>query len=72
MIQVASPLKHDFIKEVVESIDVPKFTFNNEKGINLQFDVDTDDSALAISTVKKALKATEIGAVLYFSVTEVK
>jgi hypothetical protein len=70
-IQIASPLKHDFIRETVEGIEEPKLAFVEEKGINLLFEGDTD-AATAIAAVKKAIKATEIGAVLYFSVTEVK
>jgi hypothetical protein len=70
-IQIASPLKHDFIRETVEGITEPKLTFVEEKGINLVYEGD-GDAAVAIAAVKKAIKATEIGAVLYFSVTEVK
>jgi hypothetical protein len=71
MIQVASALKRDFIKEIAAGIESPKFTFVSENGINLRFDVDTDDGAAAVAAIKKAIKATEVGAVLYFSVTEV-
>ncbi|MDR1033360.1 MAG: hypothetical protein LBL41_01120 [Bifidobacteriaceae bacterium] len=71
-IQVQSPLKRDFIRETVDAVADPKFTFVEEKGMNLVFDTDAADSAVAIAAIKKAIKATEIGAVLYFSVTEVK
>jgi hypothetical protein len=60
-------MKHDFIRETVEAIDDPKFTFVKEDGMNLLFETDAPDQAVAAAKAKSAIKATQIGSVLYFS-----
>ncbi|OCN03862.1 hypothetical protein A4S06_04545 [Erysipelotrichaceae bacterium MTC7] len=69
MIKISCPMKQDYVTEIVEGIDKYNYKFEKKEGINLFFSVDTDDMDDAIATAKAAIKATEIGAVLYFSVT---
>ncbi|TDW24669.1 hypothetical protein EDD63_10822 [Breznakia blatticola] len=69
MIKISCPMKQDFIIEIVEGIDKYKYTFEKKEGINLFFAVDAQDMEDAIATAKAAIKATEIGSVLYFSVS---
>jgi hypothetical protein len=70
MIEISSPLKRDFIKEIVENIEHPKLAFKEEVGTTLRFETDADPEE-TIAIVKKAIKATPIGSVLYFQVKAV-
>jgi hypothetical protein len=70
MIEISSPLKRDFIKEIVENIENPKFVFKEETGTILRFETDANPEE-AVAIVKKAIKSTSIGSVLYFQVKAV-
>ncbi len=71
MIVVQSPLKRDFIKELLtsnthEGFD---FKFESEKGMKLYFSVDSEEKELASKVAKKVIKESEVGAALYFNVS---
>ena len=70
MITVSSAIKQDFIIELLDGKTYNEITFKYEgkTGINLKFAVDTEDTEAAIAAAKKAIKSTEVGSVLYFSV----
>lgn len=70
MITISSPIKQEFIIELLDGKTYNDITFKyvGKKGINLQFEINTDDVESAIATAKKTIKGTEIGAVLYFQV----
>ncbi|MFV0393905.1 MAG: hypothetical protein ACK5LC_05870 [Coprobacillaceae bacterium] len=70
MIRISCPIKQEFIIETVEVIDTYQYKYEGKKGINLSFSVNTDDVEDAIKVAKAAIKSTEVGAVLYFQVTE--
>lgn len=70
MIVVNCPIKHDFIKEVLSSIEKYEYKFESEKGLQCLFSVNTEDIADAIKVAKSAIKETEIGSVLFFSIKE--
>lgn len=70
MIFVQSPLKRDYIKELLvkEAHEGITFTFVEEKGMKLYFSVDTADLEKAASVAKGVVKKSEYGAALYFTV----
>ena len=70
MITIASAIKQDFIIELLDGKTYNGITFKFEakSGINLKFNVDTEDTDEAIAVAKKTIKSTEIGSVLYFQV----
>lgn len=70
MITIASAIKQDFIIELLDGKTYNGITFKYESksGINLKFNVDTEDKDEAIAVAKKTIKSTEIGSVLYFQV----
>lgn len=70
MITIQCPIKQDFIIELLDHkcYDGITFTHVSKKGVNLVFDCDSDDLETAIKVVKKTIKSTEIGSVLYFTV----
>lgn len=71
MIVVQSPLKRDYIKSLLDqkTHDGITFTFAEEKGLKIYFTADIEDTAKAASVAKKVIKASEVGTVLYFTVT---
>lgn len=70
MITISSPIKQDFIIELLDgkTYNDITFTFKGKSGMNLSFEVNTDDKDSAIAVAKKTIKSTEVGAVLYFQV----
>lgn len=68
MIVISCPIKQDFVIEIVEGIDTYQYKFEGKSGINLNFSVNTEDMDAAIAAAKAAIKATEVGAVLYFQI----
>lgn len=72
MICVSCPIKQDFIIELLEKYDGEdcQFKFVEKKGIKMQFSVNIEEKDKAIAAAKRIIKATEIGSVLYFQVTE--
>lgn len=69
MIIINSPMKQEFIIETLSSLDGEiKFELVKKEGIKIYFNVNIDDINEAIDIAKKAIKATEIGKVLYFSI----
>ena len=72
MICVSCPIKQDFIIEQLEKYEGEDFQFNfvEKKGIKMKFSVNIEDKEKAIAAAKRIIKATEIGSVLYFQVTE--
>lgn len=68
MIYVNCPMKQDYVAELVEGITEYRFTLKEKKGIQIIFETDCEDDAKAIALVKSAIKATDIGKVLYFNV----
>ena len=70
MITISSAIKQDFIIELLDgkTYNDITFKFEGKKGIALQFSINTEDRAAAIAAAKAAIKATEVGKVLYFQV----
>ena len=70
MITISCAIKQDFIIELLDGKTYNDITFTctGKKGINLSFDINTEDKDAAIAVAKKTIKATEVGAVLYFQV----
>lgn len=68
MIIISCPIKQDFVIETVEGIEKYQYKFEVKSGINLKFSVNAEDMEDAATTAKAAIKATEVGAVLYFQV----
>lgn len=69
-ITISSPMKQDFIIELLDQQTLEGITFNfiSKKGINMAFDCRMGDKDTAIKVAKTTIKATEIGKVLYFQV----
>ncbi len=69
-ITISSPMKQDFIIELLDQQTLEGITFNfiSKKGINMTFDCTNGDKDTAIKVAKATIKATEIGKVLYFQV----
>ena len=68
MIYINCPLKQDYIIELIEGIKEYTFTLQEKKGIQLVFSTDCINDDLAVSLIKKTIKETEVGKVLYFTV----
>lgn len=70
MITISSAIKQDFIVELLDgkTYDDITFKYEGKTGINLKFNTDSDDKEAAIAAAKHAIKSTEVGSVLYFSV----
>lgn len=70
MIHISCGVSQDFIIELLEKepIDGITYKYEGKKGITLNFSVDTDDLDKAVATAKAAIKATEIGSVLFFQI----
>lgn len=71
MIVISSPMKRDFFVETLEKYNENGVTFKkvDEKGIKLHFETTAEDEEAAARIAKDVMKATDIGAVLYFQVT---
>lgn len=68
MIYVNCPLKQDYVIELVEGISEYHFTLKEKKGMQLCFETDCGNAEEAVALVKKTIKATDVGKVLYFTV----
>ena len=70
MITISSPMKQEFIIELLDgkTYDDITFKYEGKSGMNMRFAVDPEDHDAAVAAAKKAIKGTEIGAVLYFQV----
>jgi hypothetical protein len=68
MIIISCPIKQDFVIETVEGIEKYQYKYEGKSGINLKFSANAEDMEDAAATAKAAIKATEVGAVLYFQV----
>lgn len=66
MIIINTAMYHDQCIEIVTSIEEPKITFIQKKGMELQFETTNDE--LALITAKKALKATPEFKAIYFQI----
>lgn len=69
MIIVSCPIKQDFVIECLETCGEFKFKYEGKQGINMKFSVDSEDVDGAIKVAKAAIKATEVGSVLYFQIS---
>ena len=69
---IKSPLMADKIKELLnnKTIDGAGFVFENKKGMEMTFSVSGDAIMAedAVSIAKKAIKSTDFGKGIYFSV----
>jgi len=63
-------MKGDEIRTLLDGYaqDGGKFSFAEKRGINLVFEVEGMDAETACSAAKQAVKATDWGKVLYFTV----
>ncbi|WP_066321002.1 hypothetical protein [Bacillus sp. FJAT-29814] len=69
-IAVKTPLMADKIKELLDgnTFDGVDFTFLEMKGMEIIFSVTGDSEQIAVAATKNAIKATDYGRGLYFSV----
>lgn len=71
MIYISCGLNQDFVIDLLEHFDGEiHYKYESKKGIKLAFSVDTEDIDKAIATAKQAIKATEIGSVMFFQITK--
>lgn len=72
MIIVNCALKQDDMIAIVENIEVENekvFKFIKKQGLQLHFDCSLSDVPKSASLAKQAIKDTELGKALFFSVT---
>ncbi|WP_099224016.1 hypothetical protein [Listeria costaricensis] len=71
MIIVNCPMKREYVTDLLEKHDQDGITFKKvaEQGMKLSFETNIQDEEKAAKVAKAAIKATEIGAVLYFQVS---
>ncbi|MBS3991967.1 MAG: hypothetical protein KGZ51_07830 [Erysipelothrix sp.] len=69
MILVNAPLKRDYIKGLLDqqTIDGITFVFEKQDGMKMYFNHDGDPTK-AQSVIKKTIKSSEFGSVLFFNV----
>lgn len=69
MITVTSPIQQEFIIELLDgkTYEGITYTFNSKKG-RMKLVFDTEGEGDAAGAAKRAIKATDTGAVLYFQV----
>lgn len=65
---IRSPLKADDIKNLLDGNEFSgiKYIFTEKKGMEMHFDVEGEGDC--VNVAKDAIKATDYGKVLYFSV----
>lgn len=70
MIFVQSPLKRDYIKELIDgqTIDGATFTFVKIEGMKIYFSVDGVDPEKGAAIAKSVVKKSDLGSALYFTV----
>lgn len=71
MIIVNCALRQDDVIKIVEEIEVEGekvFKFVKKEGLKLFFDCSLEDSAKAATIAKQAIKDTQLGKALFFSV----
>lgn len=68
MIIVNSPLMRKQIRELLENVDEPKYTFIKEDGIKIYFETDLEDNEEAAAIAKKTIKSSSFGSALMFKV----
>lgn len=66
MIAINCTMYHDKLREYVEALEAPKCTYASESVMEVLFE--TSDDALALTEVKKALKATPEFKAVYFQI----
>lgn len=71
MVLVNSPMKREFIIELLENADIDGTTFKlvSQSGMKMLFETNSEDETAAAKKAKALIKSTEIGAVLYFQCT---
>lgn len=69
MVLIQSPLKRNYMKELLDgkTIEDITFTFVREEKITLYFET-TGDAAAAAAIAKKTIKNSALGSALFFSV----
>lgn len=69
-ITISSPLKQDFIIELLDGKihQGISYQFKNKQGIKIIFAYENASHDQAVQTAKAVIKETEIGKVLYFQV----
>ncbi|AQR93160.1 hypothetical protein [Clostridium saccharoperbutylacetonicum] len=73
MVVVNCPLKQDDIIKIVENIEIEskkEFKFIKKQGIKIYFESNYSDMEKACLIIKKEIKESELGKVLYFNVVE--
>ncbi|WP_297418058.1 hypothetical protein [Clostridium sp.] len=71
MIVVNCPLKQDDIIKIVENIEIENkqvFKYAKKQSIKIYFESDYNNNEEACSIIKKVIKESELGKVLYFNV----
>lgn len=70
MVVVHSAIMQDKIIKIVEACQTYEYKFVKKVGIDLYFEVNTEDEDNAVSVAKKAIKKDPIGGTLLISVTK--
>lgn len=72
-IMIQTPLKNREIQEFLDGKELggSAFSFVEKKGIGLVFEISGIDADAACAAAKRAIKDTDWGKILYFSVTKV-
>ena len=67
---ISSPMKQDYIIELLDAQTIEDITFSfvSKQGIKMTFSYENGSKEEAIRVAKDTIKATEIGSVLYFQV----
>lgn len=70
MIYISCGLNQKFIIDLLENANESiTYTFKGKKGIQMMFEVNTEDLDSAMKLAKQMIKDTKIGSVMYFQIT---
>lgn len=69
MICINLATQQDFVIQLLEANEDPKFKFEKKEGIKLFFSSEIDNQK-AIESAKAVIKSSRLGQALYFQITE--
>lgn len=71
MICINLATQQEFVIQLLEGNEEPKFKFEKKEGIKLFFTSTEEDNQKAADTAKTIIKSSKLGQALYFQVTGV-
>lgn len=73
MIKISSPLKREWIKEFVTSLEFEgkPYNFVKEKKMDLYFELETDNLDQAVRFLKDNIKASKYGGIINYSISKI-